>query len=250
MELALFSGTSKLKERASLFYKLTRSFLIQQSRCVLCACRCQKIPMICRYCYQDLIRFNYQHLNHNLLNWPNIANHIKHKHIDRLVSASPYLWPLNQWIPLLKYHKQSHYSCLLGNFIAPFIKRHIYQAGYEDAILIPVPISTSRWHQRQYNQCHLIGKQIVKRIPDIEYRPDLLAHVGSRKSQVGKSGQARRKQGTYFDLLQKDLLKNRSVILLDDVLTTGTTANNIAKLLKRNGVNKVAVVTIALSLPD
>jgi len=250
MELALFSGTSKLKERVGLYYKLTRSFVIQQSKCLLCAHRCNQMPLLCRCCYQDLVRFKYHHVAHNLLNWPAIANNIKHKHIDRLVCAAPYQWPVDQWITGLKYHNQYHYACLLGNIITPFLKRHLLNIEYRDALVIAVPISTSKWTKRHYNQCHLIARQLQKRIPSLNYRTDILIHAGNKNSQVGKSGTARRAMQSTFEVTNRAEVKNRRVILLDDVLTTGTTANSIAGLLKKNGADKVAVVTIALSLPD
>jgi predicted amidophosphoribosyltransferase len=72
------------------------------------------------------------------------------------------------------------------------------------------------------------------------------------ESQVGKSGAERRKnlnQAFSLNIKPKESLPEH-VILIDDVVTTGTTANEICKLLKKSGVQSITLLSLCLAIPS
>jgi len=80
--------------------------------------------------------------------------------------------------------------------------------------------------------------------------PGALSRVDTAKSQVGQTGSQRRKnlsQAFTVNLDSTSLPKN--IILVDDVITTGSTINTISKLLKTKGVQSITAIAVALTLP-
>ena len=112
-----------------------------------------------------------------------------------------------------------------------------------------MPLHISKWQLRGYNQAHLIAKPFSQLLK-LPYQGSALVRVKKNISQVGQTGAQRRNNLASAFTLRQPLTKAvKHVLLIDDVLTTGSTASEISKLLKRNGVERVTVVTVCLSLP-
>jgi ComF family protein len=113
-----------------------------------------------------------------------------------------------------------------------------------------VPLHITKWQQRGFNQAHLLSKVVAKKIA-VPYDEKILFRKKITASQVGKSGNLRRKNlKNIFDVnfTQKNIPNH--VLLIDDVVTTGTTASEISRCLKLNGVKKVTVLAVCLSLAN
>jgi len=228
--------------------------LLALSRCDLCRQDVSQFHLLCEHCYQDLPKFNYPNLSNNLLNWPKIRSAISHKHIDHLYVVSPYMWPFDHWLKQLKYNQRFEFAKLLGQLLYRQWHTDICQITppkVNDSILhVPIPIHPKRWSKRGYNQSHLIAKQFC-RLGNLQYSNRFLIRVHHQASQVGQDGAARRRQlSGAFALNELDATMPESVVIIDDVVTTGTTINEVAKLLKKNGVKQVGVIAIALALPQ
>jgi len=107
----------------------------------------------------------------------------------------------------------------------------------EKIIIVPVPLSKERERERGFNQTMLLAKEIV-RIDSgrsLEFRPDILKKVTDTPSQVSIKNRAERIKNLKdaFVLENKTATKNKVVVLLDDVTTTGATLNECAKVLRR-----------------
>ena len=114
-------------------------------------------------------------------------------------------------------------------------------------MIIPVPMSLLKRIRRKYNQSELLAKQISK-LANIPYEPDILYKRKGTRPQEGLTRGARLKNlSGAFDIYPKQahLLQGKNIALIDDVITTGTTANECARILKKHGAKKVMVVTIA-----
>ena len=110
--------------------------------------------------------------------------------------------------------------------------------------IIPVPLHKNKLTKRKYNQSAIIAKLICKK----KYIPDLLFRVFDNISQVKLKKNERQKNLKHaFRLNTKyqNLIKGKTIIIIDDVITTGATINYCSKELKRNGVKKVIVIAIA-----
>lgn len=112
-------------------------------------------------------------------------------------------------------------------------------------IIIPVPIHKKRMKQRGYNQTELISKKIAD-IIKIKYTKNCLIKYKNTKPQRILNKQERKQNivGVY-KVINSEQIKNKKIIIFDDVYTTGSTADECAKILKEAGALKVDVLTIA-----
>lgn len=113
-------------------------------------------------------------------------------------------------------------------------------------IIIPVPIHKKRKKQRGYNQSELIARQISKNIANLQLENKAFIKIKNNKPQSTLSKKQRKQNvKNVYKLENKGKIENKNIVLFDDIYTTGNTANEIAKILKQNGANKILVLTIA-----
>lgn len=202
--------------------------------------------LVCPFCLQNLPLFKQEVINGNLLMWPAIHRGLPHIAFDHLFALSPYLPPFNQWLSQLKYQGRfeiaSFFAALLANQW-----RESYKGSKADVIL-SVPLSIKKWQQRGYNQAHLIANPFAEKL-QLKYLANAVVRIKDNESQMGKTGSQRRKNLKNAFKLNDDFTDINHVILLDDVVTTGTTASEISRLLKLAGVKTVTLVTVCLTLP-
>ncbi len=115
--------------------------------------------------------------------------------------------------------------------------------GYD--IIIPVPIHKKRKSLRGYNQSELIAKKLSDRFKMPMYIDVLKKQINTiPQSSLGKKARKSNAQNVYkVDNMQK--IKNKNVVILDDIYTTGATANECIKVLKDAGAYRVGIITIA-----
>jgi len=227
---------------------------LQISSCTLCGNACQHHPLLCQYCQADLPYFNYQKIPYDLLSWPAISQLIPTKHFDHLLAIAPYVWPFDTWVSQLKYQHKTELAELLAYLLINHWRQYL---SVEKANLTPantqvlsVPLHLKKWQTRGFNQAHLIAQKFAQGF-DYNYQTDWLIRDRCTENQVGKSGVERRKNlKNAFSLNIATKLKlPTDIILIDDVVTTGTTANEICKLLKKSGVKTITLLSICLAIP-
>jgi len=114
--------------------------------------------------------------------------------------------------------------------------------------ILPVPLHARRLRQRGFNQALLIAQACFPGWRN-KIRPSLLIRRQETIPQAQLSGKERRSNlKKAFDL--KTQLHGKSILVVDDVFTTGSTVNECAKVLKRQGAGRVEVFTLARSVPQ
>lgn len=115
--------------------------------------------------------------------------------------------------------------------------------GYD--IIIPVSIHKKRKSLRGYNQSELIAKKLSDRFKMPMYIDVLKKQINTiPQSSLGKKARKSNAQNVYkVDNMQK--IKNKNVVIVDDIYTTGATANECIKVLKDAGAYRVGIITIA-----
>lgn len=114
-------------------------------------------------------------------------------------------------------------------------------------LVVPVPLHRFRLWQRRYNQSALLAQALARKA-GLPYRPDLLLRRRRTPSQGGLSRAERaRNVRSAFRIggSAKGAIEGRTIVLVDDVLTTGATASECAKTLKAAGAGAVHVITLA-----
>ncbi len=154
-----------------------------------------------------------------------------------------YEGPLLEAIHLFKY--QGRIS--LGENLGRMMVRGTYsQLSIEDfSLVVPVPLHPNRLRARGFNQSLILARQIATHFSlSLSYR-SLIRSVDT-EAQVRLSGKGRRTNVSgAFEVIKIDKIKGESILLVDDVYTTGNTAMECSKVLIKNGAQKVAILTLA-----
>lgn len=140
----------------------------------------------------------------------------------------------------LKYGRKVALARTMARFMAPLID----ERG-EDRLLVPVPLHRWRLWGRGFNQSALIGRALSRRL-DVAHDPFVLVRTRSTPPLKAMSmAQRRRTVSGAFAVVEKSKVAGKTVILVDDVLTTGSTAEACAKALKRAGASRIELVAWA-----
>lgn len=159
--------------------------------------------------------------------------------IDRTRSAVAYD-DLSRSIAIrLKYGRKVALARTMARYMAPLVRRD------DGAVLVPVPLHRGRLWQRGFNQSALVAREL-SRSTGLRADPHLLCRVKSTPALKGMSlSQRQRAVAGAFGVHRSADLAGRTVVLVDDVLTTGSTANACAKALQKAGAKRVELVSWA-----
>lgn len=166
--------------------------------------------------------------------------------LDGLTSFFHYDGPVRAAIKSLKYR---HVSDLAAEFFSLISQSHLdyVTKRRSNDLLIPIPLHLYRHKERGYNQAEVLGKLIAYEL-HIPIRTDVLERIRQTEPQVAmKDRKTRLTNMQNVFGVQKIVsdVHGKSVVLFDDVFTTGATMRSAANILKRAGVKRVWAVTMA-----
>jgi len=143
----------------------------------------------------------------------------------------------------LKYKGNEEIGILFGNWLGAFLAENSKFSNID--VIVPVPIHYKRRKKRGYNQVTKFGKRLSHHLkkPFIE---DILIRKDATKTQTFKSRFERfSNQETQFLLTNKTFFKNKHILIIDDVVTTGATLEACAIALFKTEKIKISILTIA-----
>jgi ComF family protein len=158
---------------------------------------------------------------------------------------------LRELIHLLKYERVESAAKALGGMLAEAIQKLGSMA--DGVLVVPVPLYRSKRRERGFNQAELIARTAVKRnaMSGLKLATDVLARTRPTVSQIGLTRPQRvENMRGAFRVVHPNKVVGSSVILVDDVLTTGTTASECARVLRKAGAEKIWVATVARTLKE
>lgn len=160
-------------------------------------------------------------------------------------AAAPYTYggPLLQAVYGLKYRGKTYLAKALGSLLATFAEKWIPRASAQ--LVIPVPLHPKRLRERGFNQSLLLARPVAA-VLSAELDVLSLKRVRPTLPQTGLAKKERHKNiRRAFQLEDNAVVKNQSVLLVDDVATTMSTLNECARVLKRAGAMKIYCLTLA-----
>ena len=166
----------------------------------------------------------------------------------RAVAYGSYQGALREMIHLLKYGQVRPAALVLGRMLGELIQGLFTEFGDPLPLLIPVPLHASKLRQRGFNQSELIAREALKtaRVAGIELNTSALVRIRPTESQTGLTRHQRRMNlRGAFQVAHPAEISGRDILLVDDVYTTGTTASECARVLRRARSGKVWVATVA-----
>lgn len=148
-------------------------------------------------------------------------------------------------IDALKYRSRPDIGIKLGKQLADRIKDFVPT----DSVLIPVPLHPKRQHERGYNQAYKIAQGMSEHL-SIAINDKILKRIKYNESQTKKS--ARERQGVKdqkFALSKNfSIDANQHAVIVDDIITTGSTISACYHLLNEAGYEKISVATLAITI--
>jgi ComF family protein len=194
--------------------------------------------LICTVCSADIISFP---PTQNLLSKLHINDNYP-EFIDELYAFCSYQTPVSKWILGLKFNNIRLYAKPLGKLLNNSLQE-LDLGAYDYCVIMP--LNRLRERYRGYNQVQLIHRhsEVLNSIP--------LLKCVSRNRATRPQSELNRKQRlrnvtNAFDVNTD--LSSKAVLIVDDVISTGATVNQMAKALKQNGATKVTAIAVCLNV--
>ena len=156
-----------------------------------------------------------------------------------LLYEQPVVWLVQQ----LKFNQCLTHSRLLGEVMRDQVIDRIQCEEDPPQCLLPVPLSSQRQRERGFNQSIELARPLAKAI-DLPLVCDIAQRTRHTERQTGLDAKQRHQNLRGAFALIKPL-HYEHVLIVDDVVTTGATVNELARVLKRAGVKRVGVLSVA-----
>lgn len=161
---------------------------------------------------------------------------------DQARSLLAYRGPLRDVVHSFKYHR--NLTCI-GTFGALFRESLTDSSFFLADLIVPVPLHTSRLRQRGFNQSLLLAREFFRERKE-KIKPRLLERHRPKPPQTSLNGRQRRLNVRgAFRVTNPSQVRDRTLVLVDDIYTTGATLNECARVLKRAGARRVTALTLA-----
>lgn len=169
---------------------------------------------------------------------------IKNKSFDYQIKILKYENIIRDKIIDYKFNEKAYLYKTFAKIILKNKKIYGFLKKYD--IIMCVPMHIKKKMLRGYNQSELIAKELAKKL-QIEKQFNNLVKIKDTKKQSTLTKEQRKTNlKNAFQIKNSEKVKNKKVILFDDIYTTGSTVEECSKVLKRVGVSSIAVVTLAI----
>jgi len=161
--------------------------------------------------------------------------------------------PVKKAIGLLKYKGKKGFAkifaeIMYGRIIEELSDLMVFN-NFQKPILVPIPLSKKRIHERGFNQATLICTELMKLDKNKNFilEKNVLIKIKNGEHQARIENRQKRLKNIIgsFSIKNPEGIKNRNIILIDDVTTTGATLNEAKKTLRKAGAKKIIAFTVA-----
>lgn len=198
--------------------------------CKSCFNKIKPIEFACKKCGEKLNSFTDYCLN---------CKESK-RHFDKVVSVTIFDFVAKNLVYKLKYGNARYLADIIVKFMAEKFKEENFK---NIDLILPIPLSEKRKKERGYNQAEELSLRLSK-ILNIQHSSNIILRVKHTQTQTHLT-KPQRKQNLLnaFKVENKEEIKNKNLLVIDDVITTGATFDEVAKVLKLNGAKSVYGLT-------
>lgn len=161
----------------------------------------------------------------------------------KVYCAGVYSKNLQKLIRGLKYHNQKDLAFYLAKFMAEYFQKITDKKDFE---VVPVPIYPKREKKRKYNHMNLVAEEFC-RLTSNELNKDLIRRIKDTKPQYKLKRAERMLNLSNAFKVNKENYKGKTVLLIDDICTTGSTFEEMINELTRNGITDI--ICLAATTP-
>lgn len=209
------------------------NFIFPQT-CGICEKICE--DAICNSCKKKLEKITFPHRKCFL--------EITGIYYDEHMHIFKYEGIIKEKLRQYKFKDQAYLCEFFAEIIYSNKKIMKYINNYD--YIIPIPLHKYRNRERGYNQSFLILKVLAKKNKNIIIKNNILQKQRNIKPQSSMNKLERKNNiKNAYTITNKLEIKNKKILLFDDVFTTGSTTNECSRMLKENGAKKIGVLTIA-----
>ena len=228
----------------TLLHSLSNLFFPPQ--CFCCNQRIDSSEILCEKCSNELIGLKENSCvfcNKNTVN-SFICEECKQEYpFDEVVSVYTFNLPLQRMIRHFKYNEFKKIGTFLGCKLADRISKYPFHSQID--YILPVPLHKTKKRFRGFNQSEIIAKALSVKL-NIPILKNVLKRKKFTQTQTKLKKHEREKNvANAFQIKKFGTIENKSLLLVDDVLTTGSTMKSIALLLKENLAKHIYVCTLA-----
>lgn len=205
-----------------LFYKSLD--FIYKKKCYFCNSSRECVRM-CSKCYDEL-----QHTDIRI-------NRVLNQ--KPVYSAGVYEKNLQKMIRGIKYHRQKELGFYMAKFMYEYFSQVIAEENLpKDYQVVPVPLHPKRKRKRGYNHMEIVAKEFCE-LSGFELNTDLIKRVKSTKPQYKLSFSEKMKNMENAFKAEKNQDKNKPVLIIDDICTSGATFTSMITELQNNGITDI-----------
>ena len=201
---------------------------VYKKKCYFCRSSKEAVRM-CSQCYEDMDFLPVQ------------VNRIVEG--KKVYCAGVYSKNLQKLIRGLKYHNQRDLAFYLAKFMAEYFEKVTDNRDFE---VVPVPIFPKREKKRKYNHMNLVAEEFC-RLTSTNLNKDLIKRIKDTKPQYKLKRQERMLNLSNAFEVNKENYTGKTILIIDDICTTGSTFEEMIKVLKISGANNI--VCFATSTP-
>ncbi|WP_347902373.1 ComF family protein [Pseudomonas purpurea] len=164
---------------------------------------------------------------------------------EQVIAPWTYNFPVDSLITRFKHNAKWPYGRLLGELLAQSLQHRFDEGLTRPDALVPVPLASKRLRERGYNQAAMLAHWLSDSLK-LACDEGLLLRTHDTAAQQDLDAKARKQNlRTAFALTAGAVVTGRHLALVDDVLTTGATAESLARLLLKAGAARVDVYCLA-----
>ncbi len=164
--------------------------------------------------------------------------------VDKARSLYDYKEPIDSLVMQLKYYDRRYLADAFGEMLANLYRKSYFNADF----LCYIPMSEKAIKERGFNQGELITNALSEEIEVPVKQVLLKVKETERQAKLSREERLKNLKGSFKATSKRDI-EGKTIVIVDDVLTTGATSETVAEILKKKGAKAVYLLTVA-SVPS